>query len=71
MILRVDPDSRLETDGEGSLKNKQHHGGADSSCMGNRRGVLNLVDESCLDCHDGRHHADHGQKLPSRSLAKC
>lgn len=58
----VDPDRGLETDGEGSLEDEEHGGGADTGGVGNGGLVLDLVDQTGLDSHDAGHDGDHGEQ---------
>lgn len=72
--LRIDPYGGLETNGESSLKDKEHSCGTNACGCGNSRGMLDLINQSGLDNHDGRHNADHGKKLTrvsSRSDGVC
>ena len=63
LYLRIDPYGSLETDGESSLEDKKHSSGTDTRRCGDGRGMLDLIDQSSLDCHDDCHNTDHGKKL--------
>lgn len=62
---RVHPYSGLKADGEGTLEDEKHCCCTNSCGVGYRCVMLNLIDQSSLDSHDGSHETDHGQEQRS------
>ena len=58
----VNPDGCLEANCESALEDEEHCGRRNTSTMSTSGVVLNLVNETSLDCHHDRHQGDHGEQ---------